>query len=265
MKAALHAFPKRTYTACVRWFVRTRLSRRAIPWFVRHYKVDLDDLSCALSEFACLGDFFARSLKTGARPIEEGVISPVDGCVSEIGRLSDKQLLQVKGRPYSLVDLLQDEESAANFVDGQYATIYLSPKDYHRVHAPLDCVPECLVHVPGTLFPVNALSVAHIDQLFVKNERTITYFQSPIGRFALVMVGAAGVRTICLHYAEADGHRRGSLRLGATTCFQQGDELGYFALGSTVIVLFPADARVEWTVQFGDCVRMGQTIGLCQR
>ncbi|GMA58857.1 phosphatidylserine decarboxylase [Alicyclobacillus sacchari] len=244
--------------------MRTRLSRRAIPWFVRHYKVDLDELACALSEFASLGDFFARSLKAGARPIEEGIVSPVDGCVSEIGRLTDQRLLQVKGRSYSLVDLLQDEHAAKVFTDGHYATLYLSPRDYHRVHAPIECVPERLVHVPGTLFPVNALSVAQIDQLFVKNERTITYFQSPIGKFALVMVGAAGVRTICLRYANRRG--RGSLDLCAASRFEQGDELGHFALGSTVIVLFPAETRVQWTVQSGDCVRMGQKIGeVCPR
>lgn len=261
----LHLFPKYTYTKWLGKFVETSISRVFIKTFVRHYRIDLADSNKPIGDYATFGEFFRRSLRPGARPIGDGIVSPVDGEVRAMGQLlHGETLLQVKGRAYGLRELLADVNSGryAQFVGGSYVTLYLSPRDYHRIHAPLDSVLIHHARVPGALFPVNSFSTRHIDGLFVKNERVVSYFRSKDGPYAMVMVGAAGVGTVKLTCVPLENASDSDERVGNVRemPFRQGDEIGYFALGSTVILLFPKEPLVEWEVAFGQRVRMGETI-----
>lgn len=256
-RAALYAFPKRAYTFCLRRFVDSGISRRAIPWFIRHYRIELGEVAGDLSDYRTLGEFFARRLRHGARPIEKGVTSPTDGLVREIGRLDGRHRLWVKGALFDLRQLVQEDSLAQELSGGYAVTVYLSPRDYHRIHAPVDCAPERVWRIAGSLFPVNPASTRAIPGLLAKNERVVTRFSSPWGPFAMVMVGACGVGTIHLRYAIT---RKGHLRLMPGQVYRRGDEIGHFALGSTVLVLFPPSWGLEWSVSAGERVRMGQSL-----
>jgi len=253
----LYAFPKRAYTFCLRRFVDSGISRRAIPWFIRHYNIELRDVAGDLSDYHTLGEFFARKLRHGARPIEDGVTSPTDGLVREVGRLDGCHRLWVKGALFDLVQLVQDDRLAEELSGGYVVTVYLSPRDYHRIHAPVDCAPDRVWRIPGSLFPVNPASTRAIPGILARNERIVTRFSSPMGPFAMVMVGACGVGTIRLRYAVSRG---GRLKLIPGQVYQRGEEIGHFALGSTVLVLFPPTWGLEWSVEVGDHVRMGQSL-----
>ncbi|WAH35486.1 archaetidylserine decarboxylase [Alicyclobacillus dauci] len=256
--------PKRTYTRLLGQLVGTRISKKFIPWYANHFHISEDELEKPMSEYETLGEFFSRKLGPAARFISTGIVSPVDGTVSTMGTLDGQQLLQIKGMTYSLVELLGDDLAAKAYAGGQYITLYLSPRDYHRIHAPVDCQARLYRHVPGTLFPVNKHGIRHISRLFVRNERLVTYFESNVGPFIMVKVGAAGVGTVVAPYAEARSSRdRGRGPVLSSPCdmsFRRGDEVGFFALGSTVVLLFPPVSQITWRVQTGDSVRMGQTI-----
>lgn len=244
---------------CLRRFVGSALSRRAIPWFIRHYNIELRDVAGDVSDYRTLGEFFARQLRQGARPIEDGITSPTDGLVREIGRLDGHHRLLVKGALFDLTQLVQDPHLAEELSGGHVVTVYLSPRDYHRIHAPVDCRPERVWRIPGKLFPVNPASTKAIPGLLAQNERVVTRFSTPMGPFAMVMVGACGVGTIHLRYAASRG---GRLELMPDRAYRRGEEIGHFALGSTVVVLFPPFWELKWTVQPGEGVRMGQKIAV---
>ena len=244
------------------------LKDRLIRRFAATYDVDMAEAERPLGEYRTFNDFFTRALKPGARPLADAarfVLSPADGAVSQAGPVANGRIVQAKGRDYSVAELLGgDGEAAARFEGGRFATIYLSPKDYHRVHMPAAGTLKRTVYVPGDLFSVNAVTAEGVENLFARNERLSCLFDGELGTFASVMVGAmivAGIATVWGGRVQPHGrtvidaaHR--DIALGA------GDEMGRFYLGSTVVLLFEA-GQVEWldTLVPGAKVRMGEAIG----
>ena len=220
-----------------------------------------------IDAFERFDDFFTRPLLDGLRPVDERagvVVSPVDGVVSEVGRAHAGRMIQAKGLDYSVEGLLGDAERARTFLDGSYATLYLAPKDYHRIHAPVAGKVVGYRHIPGAFYPVNQLSVRTVPGLFSINERVISYVESEVGLVAVVKVAATGVGNISLSYdprvrshSGPDGSAR-SYRPEIDVA--RGQELGMFHLGSTVIVLFEP-GRVELELAPGQVVRVGAAIG----
>jgi len=256
-----------------------RLRRPVLGAFARAVGADLSEAELPLSEYPTLNEFFTRRLKPGARefPDDAAVAAcPVDGAAGQLGTVGDGRLIQAKGREYSAADLLGDPEQAARFEGGAFITLYLSPRDYHRIHAPSSGLVHMARHVPGALMPVNAAAVAHIPDLFARNERLLCYLDGPLGRVAVVAVGAYNVGRISAafdpRWAAPDGrsawvtNRRGGeaearsydppIRMG------QGDHLMTFHLGSTVILLFePGRLTLDPSLRPGVPVRLGMPIG----
>jgi phosphatidylserine decarboxylase len=213
--------------------------------------------------------FFTRALKPEIRPIStrpEDIVSPVDGCVSQMGDIDENQLIQAKGINYSLQALLAGSAKlAAPFQDGKFATFYLAPKDYHRVHMPYAGELKEMIYVPGCLFSVNAKTATELPNLFVRNERVIALFSTTLGPMAVILVGAMLVASISTTWegriAPSSGqHIYHWHYLDNKISLNKGQELGFFQLGSTVIVLF-APNRMAWSsptspqkVQFGECI-----------
>ncbi|MBA3395356.1 MAG: phosphatidylserine decarboxylase [Deltaproteobacteria bacterium] len=261
-----------TYSALVAWTAAKALPSRLRPLayraFARAVGANLDETELALGEYESLGDFFARRLRDGARTIAsepQALISPCDGVVAAIGTAVDGALVQAKGRNYQLSDLLVDDELTTLLTGGAYTTIYLSPRDYHRVHTPVDATVESYDYVPGYLWPVNPRLATRRDGLLARNERVVIRLNSPeVGRVALVMVAAAGVGNIRLTRGPDSaslraGGERHRVELDGLTV-KRGDELGAFRLGSTVVMVFEP-GHVELTGQVGQAVQFGQGIG----
>jgi phosphatidylserine decarboxylase len=262
--------PKALLSACVYRIARSRtgwLKNALIRWFSRRFRVDLGEAARGRAEeYASFNDFFTRELKAGARPLaggEESVVSPVDGVLSQFGALEHGQLLQAKGVPYALEELLADRDACAAFVNGRYATLYLAPQHYHRVHMPVTAQLVRTRYVPGERFSVNAATARLIPRVFCRNERVVCHFDGEGGPLALVLVGALNVSSISTV-------TRGEIISGpprewietAPVPLVRGTELGRFNLGSTVVVLF-AEGAVAWDASLapGDPVRMGQALG----
>jgi phosphatidylserine decarboxylase len=245
-----------------------RLHQTAAQLFSRAYRVDLDEAERPISDYPTFGDFFTRRLRDGARPIAPGedvVISPVDGKVSEVGIAEGGRLIQAKGMSYTLGALLADPEQAEVFNGGAWATLYLAPRDYHRIHAPLSGQITGYTYVPGELWPVNPSSVRTVSNLFAANERLITFMSTHLGQVAVVKVGATCVGRIRAAYDEVvthQGERGRQKRYAQPLPVKKGDELGVFEMGSTVIVIFePKKVSLLASLQAGVVVRMGQPIG----
>lgn len=244
-----------------------------IERFVSMYKIDTEEFDQAVpDDFRTFNDFFTRTLRVDVRPIDPDpsiLVSPSDGKVSAAGQIARRQIFQAKGKDYSLRDLLATNlREADEFVDGLFATIYLAPHNYHRVHAPLDGELLGLHYVPGDLFSVNAATVDGVPQLFCRNERLICHFATAAGPLALIFVGALNVGSITTPWTgELRPTRRGvgealSLPDAVPSRVSKGDLLGWFNMGSTVILLLPPGA-VSWQDTFaaGSSCRMGQAIG----
>lgn len=242
-----------------------------IRWFVRRYDVDM---SLAAepdpTRYACFNDLFTRALRDGVRPLDpdpEAVLAPVDGTVSIAGEVRGTSLVQAKGHQYTLAELLAgDEAMATMFNDGACCTLYLSPRDYHRVHMPLAGVLQETRAVPGALFAVNATSRRRIPRLYARNERLVCLFETAAGAMAVILVGALLVG--CIETVWGESHaplRRGRplvRRYRDGVALARGAELGRFNMGSTVIVLFQR-GRVRWAPELtaGAGVRVGTAIG----
>ncbi len=266
--ALMHILPKNTVSRITGNFTRSRLSRPFIAAFIRYFQIDPAQAELNLESYQSLTEFFVRKLKPGLRPVAKGndvLVSPVDGAVSELGPICDGTLIQAKGVNYSVLDLLgHDLEKARKFHQGTFLTIYLSPRDYHRIHVPVAGKVVGSTYVPGTLFPVNPFGVRAVKGLFARNERLITYLNSIAGLVALVKVGATIVGSVKVNYSKtATNVPRGKLE---RTEYKQGpvlakgDEVGRFEFGSTVILLFEP-GRVSLSVTSGERVLMGQEIG----
>ena len=271
-----YLLPRYAVTALVHRLSRIR-NRRVkdflIERFARMYAVDLSEVErSAPGGFESLNDFFTRELAPGARPIDDSttsIVSPADGAVSAAGRIDGRLIVQAKGRRYGLHDLLPTNlDEADRFVDGLFATIYLAPHNYHRVHAPLGGELVSARYVPGDLFSVNASSVSAIPGLFCRNERLALAFDTAAGPVAVVLVGALNVGSITTPWTgEIRPTRRGvgaELELPGVAARRigKGDLLGWFNMGSTVIVLLPAGAA-SWREDLvaGATCRVGRPIG----
>jgi phosphatidylserine decarboxylase len=257
-----------------------RATRVRTPWFknwlvrgfLKLYPIDMAEAaqSDPLS-FGSFNEFFTRALRPGARTIAADIAAiacPADGAISEAGKIDGERLLQAKGRSFSLTELLAAQPWAKSFAGGSFATIYLAPFNYHRVHMPLRGDLQETVYVPGRLFSVNALTASRVPNLFARNERVLTLFDTAYGQVALVMVGALNVGSMATVWAGdiTPAARRVITRLPAQNLsLEKGAELGRFNMGSTVILLFQKD-RAHWLgeVRAGAIVRLGQSLGSLQ-
>lgn len=256
----------------------TRCQHRAfknafIKTIISLYKVNVAEaLEPNPDAYPSFNAFFTRALKPEARPFcqdENALLCPADGAVSQIGDITAGRIFQAKGKDYTAVELLGgDAERAAPFANGKFATIYLSPRDYHRLHMPLQGTLKQMIHVPGRLFSVNAATVNTVPNLFARNERVAAIFDTEAGPMALVLVGAIFVASI-----ETVWHGEVTLPTGTQVrvwnygedapVLEKGAEMGRFNMGSTIIVLF-GDNAVAWeaALKAGDAVRLGQKLGL---
>lgn len=268
---ALRLLPKNLWSRAVGVAAHAPLPRSvaqlSVRAFARMYDIEVEEAERPLDDFANLGEFFVRRLRLGARPIDRrpGVaVSPADGKVLNFGYIQDATLIQAKGRGFRVEELLADTADAARFRHGAWVTVYLSPRDYHRVHHPLEGEVFRARHVPGHLWPVNRAAVENIDDLFCVNERLITYVRGPAGEAATIMVGATSVGHITAAYDERLETNRGGAGIvrdyETPIPVSRGDELGVFHLGSTAIVLF-AQGDLEFeSLSAGMPIRMGQAI-----
>lgn len=272
----MRLLPKSAFSTAVGIATRTpapaAIHRAAIRAFARRYGVNLDEAALGVDGYRTFAEFFTRTLKPGLRPVDaaaDAVVSPVDGAVSQIGRIEAGSCVQAKGVLYPVERLVGDAEAAKAFRGGTFATLYLSPKDYHRIHAPLDGEIDGYSYIPGQFWPVNPASVRLKDALFCVNERLVTWMRTPsAGRCAVVKVGATNVARIRATYDAVLTHRGqpGKVHRYATPIpIAKGAEIGVFEMGSTVILLFE-DARVAWDASLApeSVVRMGRRIGTIQ-
>lgn len=245
-----------------------------IRWFIRRYQVDMTQAEHQHAEqYRHFNDFFTRALVEGARPIDDtpdGIACPADGAISQLGSIRHGRIFQAKGHDFSLYELLGgDSQRAAPFVDGQFATIYLSPRDYHRVHMPLTGTLKEMVYIPGKLFSVNQTTAENVPELFSRNERVACIFDTEAGPMAVILVGAMIVASIETVWAGEIAPVRPTLRSHdyseagrQPVVLNKGDELGRFKLGSTAIVLFgPRACLWHDDLNEGSAVSMGQRMG----
>jgi phosphatidylserine decarboxylase len=259
------------------------LTPKLITQFIKFYEINMDEAAeTAVENYENFNEFFTRALKPETRPIApDGVVSPVDGVISQIGTIKEERIFQAKGQDFSLHELFGGIDTLAHFFDkGVFCTIYLAPRDYHRIHMPVTAQPRDMIHVPGRLFSVNARSTRTVSRLFARNERLLTVCRSEAGAMAMVMVGAlfvGSMETVWDGAITPSSHWwKNAWRKGY--CAEQwqvpeivkqvkrGEEMGRFNMGSTVILLFDA-ARVAWLpqLQAGTPVRMGEQIGTILR
>ncbi len=242
----------------------------AISAFVKAYDVDLSEVDMPPDGFRTFDDFFTRKLITGARLVDgnpRALVSPADGRIEDLGRLTAGAELLVKGQTYSAADLIGDRDAAALYEGGHYFIVYLSPRDYHRVHAPTSGAVQYVRYVPGTLFPVNRIGTDHIPQLFARNERLAIVQESVVhGVVTTIMVGAIGVGRIGLSFDDLQTNRGDApgVRSYADSpiALDRGEELGVFHMGSTAIVMTPPACELEVASEAGASVRMGEAMAI---
>ncbi|MGI4778751.1 MAG: archaetidylserine decarboxylase [Janthinobacterium lividum] len=265
-----YVLPKQALTSFAGWVAgkeRGSVTTWIIRRFVAKYGVDMGEaLESDISRYASFNDFFTRALKPGARPIApSALISPVDGAISQFGRIDGDQIFQAKGHSYGTTALVGgDATLAARFAHGSFATIYLSPRDYHRIHMPCDGVLTRMLYVPGDLFSVNPTTARGVPGLFARNERVVCVFDTARGPFVLVLVGATIVGSMAtVWHGVINPPRGGEVREwrydGREIALKKGDEMGRFLLGSTVVMLFPAPAltfAADWAP--ASPVRLGE-------
>jgi len=252
------------------------------PWknlmirqIIKFYQVNMEEAKQPdIQQFKSFNQFFTRELKSGARivtPLEKGIACPADGEISQVGRIQQGRIFQAKGKDYSTLELLGDDvERAARFDHGSFTTIYLSPKDYHRLHMPLTGKLTEMIHIPGRLFSVNQATVETVPRLFARNERVVCLFNTDYGEMALILVGAIFVSSIeTVWHGVVTPPTTQSIQTWhydeTPPIIEKGQEMGRFNMGSTIIVLFAKD-RVNWDGQFkvGKKVCLGQLIGMAE-
>ncbi|MDT8879809.1 archaetidylserine decarboxylase [Halomonas saccharevitans] len=242
------------------------LKNALIQAFIRRFEVDMDEAAEPdPTAYATFNDFFTRALEDDARPIGEGVVSPADGTLSQFGPIEAGQLIQAKGHRFSAMELLGgDGEAARRYLGGSFATVYLSPSDYHRVHMPVGGTLTEMVYVPGRLFSVNAATTHHVPNLFARNERLVCHFDTEHGPMVMVLVGAMIVAAIETVWAgQITPLPRGDVQrihFGTPVRLEKGEEMGRFKLGSTVVMGFAEKLDVDGLAP-EQTVRMGQSLG----
>ena len=268
-----YLLPKKLVTQLAGRFASAELggvTQAAISLFVAHYGVDMSEAAEPdITRYTSFNDFFTRALRAGARPLADAdYVCPVDGAISQFGAIERDQIFQAKGHHYSTCALLAgDTALAAEFEHGQFATIYLSPKDYHRVHMPCAGRLQRMVYVPGDLFSVNPTTARGVPGLFARNERVVCVFDTARGPFVLVLVGATIVGSMAtVWHGVVNPPRPGEIKRWDYTNqpveLAKGAEMGRFLLGSTVVLLWPKSTlkfNPDWTP--GGAVRMGQMMG----
>lgn len=273
--APQYIIPARALNAYAKFMANVKIpviKNRLIRNFIKDYNVNMSEaLEESIDSYACFNDFFIRHLKPACRPVAtEGIVSPVDGVISEIGAITSGKLLQAKGRHYTVSELLAcDEQLSSQFNHGHFATLYLSPKDYHRVHMPIDATLKEMIYVPGRLFSVQPSTARVVPNLFARNERLVVFFDTPVGLMAMVLVGAMVVGAIGTSW-HGD-IRRGNKRVhfsyeDASIALNKATEMGYFKLGSTVVLLFADNQHMQWNsdLHAGDTIRMGESLAKMQ-
>jgi len=266
------ATPRHALSRLAGEFARTRfpapMQRVLNRGFVRTFKVDAEEAEFPIEDYTSLQALFTRRLRLGARPLAEdptAIVSPVDGALGACGTARDGRLLQVKGREYDVETLLGGGLRAQAFAAGTYATYYLSPRDYHRIHAPVAGQVVAARYLPGQLWPVNRRAVAHIDDLFARNERLVTFIGTAHGEVAVVAVGATMVGRVVVTYDDLTTNLRGAAQIEREypngPRLARGEELGRFEFGSTVVVVLPPGAGAFDERPAGTSVRMGQAVG----
>ena len=249
---------------------RSRFTPHIIRLFVRKYGVDMQEAHDPdLGSYRSFNAFFTRALRDGARPLADAdFVCPVDGAISQIGPIEHDQIFQAKGHRYSTTTLVGgDTGLAAQFDHGSFATLYLSPRDYHRIHMPCAARLLRMIYVPGALFSVNPTTAQGVPGLFARNERVVCVFESPFGSFVLVLVGATIVGSMqTTWHGVVNASRSGKVREwrydDQDIRFNKGEEMGRFLLGSTVVMLFPRDVLAfnpDWAAT--GPVRMGEAMG----
>ncbi|WP_187373872.1 archaetidylserine decarboxylase [Aggregatibacter actinomycetemcomitans] len=270
-----YVMPQLYLTQLAGWFAKQKwgaVTHFVIKLFAKKYNVDMSEAKKEnFSDYESFNQFFIRELKDGARKINENPTAlclPADGRVSQIGHIDDELLLQAKGHFFSLSDLLAgDEELVNTFKNGEFATIYLSPRDYHRVHMPCDATLRKMIYVPGALFSVNPFLAEHVPNLFARNERVICLFDTEFGPMVQILVGAtitASMSTVwagVINPPRADEVKVWTYQEENAVKLTKGQEMGAFQLGSTVINLFPAN-RVTFAehLQVDEPVRVGEML-----
>lgn len=276
---AQYVIPKQAITALagkLAHFEGDNKTTAVIKWFVKRYNVNMAEAANPdISSYKTFNDFFTRPLREGARPIAQAdFICPVDGAISQFGHIEKDQIFQAKGHHYSTATLLGgDRASAKNYQNGNFACLYLSPKDYHRIHMPCDGKLQKMTYVPGDLFSVNPVTAQGVPGLFARNERVICEFTSEQhGSFVMVLVGATIVGSMATVWHNAingiiNPPRRGHIQVWTYTdkniTLKQGDEMGRFLLGSTVVMLFQKNVlqfNAKW--QATRAVRLGEMMGV---
>lgn len=243
-----------------------------LPLFIRQFKVNMDEAkNTDWKSYSSFNDFFTRELSEDAREIctdDNAIVSPVDGAISQLGKINSDLIFQAKGHAYSLTQLLGDRDDLGKtFKNGQFNTIYLSPKDYHRIHMPIDGTLKEMIHVPGALFSVNPTTVENVPALFARNERVICLFETAAGPMAMILVGAIFVGSIeTVWHGEVTPPTRKDIRNwiydDETLRYSKGEEMGRFNMGSTVILLH-VNKKMEWNEELAaeKTVRLGEMIG----
>lgn len=236
-----------------------------IKAFIRHFQVDMSQaLEPDPTAYACFNDFFTRAMKAEVRPIGDGLVSPADGTLSRYGRTHHGTLIQAKGQAYSLTTLLGgDTHRAAPFRQGSFATVYLSPRDYHRVHMPLTGTLREMVYVPGRIFSVNQATANHVPALFARNERLVCIFDTEQGPLAMVLVGAmivAAIETVWAGQITPLSSEVQHIRFDEPIMLEKGAEMGRFKLGSTVVMCFGREVDFD-DISIDTMVSMGERLG----
>ena len=259
-----HIAPQHLLSRVTGWLADLRypiwLKNWVIQRFVAHFDVNMADaVASEPSAYANFNAFFTRPLREGARPVTDApVVCPADGAISQLGDIEQGRIFQAKGRWFTTHELLGGSQADATaFMGGKFATIYLSPRDYHRVHMPVAGTLTRTCYVPGKLFSVNGVTAENVDRLFARNERLVCYFDTEFGPMVMVLVGAmivAGIETVWEGQVAPPPRQpvvRDYARLPAPVTLAKGEEMGRFKLGSTVILLFP-EGSVEWHRNYGE-------------
>jgi phosphatidylserine decarboxylase len=270
-----YIMPQLYLTQLAGWFAQQKwgaVTHFVIKAFAKKYNVDMSEAKKEnFSDYESFNQFFIRELKDDARKINENPTAlclPADGRVSQIGHIDDERLLQAKGHFFSLSDLLAgDEELVNTFKNGEFATIYLSPRDYHRVHMPCDATLRKMIYVPGDLFSVNPFLAEHVPNLFARNERVICVFDTAFGPMVQILVGATITASMSTVWAGViNPPRTGEVKVwtyqgDSAIKLTKGQEMGAFQLGSTVINLFPANSvTLAEHLEVDVPVRMGEIL-----
>ncbi len=273
--ALQYVVPQHALSRFAGWVANTSISWIKNPitrWFVKQYDINMAEAAetdpCAYNSF---NDFFTRALRADARPIctdSNAIVCPADGAISQIGDIKQGRIFQAKGQDYSLLELIGGNQTMAQpFEDGKFAVVYLSPKDYHRVHMPLNGKLKSMTHVPGDLFSVNETTAENVPRLFARNERVVCIFETAVGPMAVILVGAmivASIETVWAGQITPESRTIKTTEYAASIVheFDTGDEMGRFKLGSTAVVLFGKDA-INWsdTLSAGTPTRMGESMG----